>query len=293
MKNGKQILHRLLFPGIGVTLPAVPLSAGLLIYAFGFAGENDPLAYAAYVVSFYMLVLLCVRIPGLVRGISALLHRSRYLHRYLTDLPFRTRVSLYLSLGINLLYAVLKLFLGVRFRSVWFGTLGVYYALLTAMRFLLLCHTRRSAFGAQLIPEWKRYRLCGAILIPMTVALAGVVILMLENRESFQYPGYLIYVAAMYAFYASISAAVRLVRYRQYQSPVMTAAKAISLVSALVSMLSLEAAMLTQFGGRDDEAFRQIMLAATGAGVCSIILVMAAYMLIHGARQLGKLPAGR
>ena len=237
--------------------------------------------------------------PGIVspvtffRGISALLHRSRYLHRYLTDLPFRTRVSLYLSLGINLLYAVLKLFLGVRFRSVWFGTLGVYYALLTAMRFLLLCHTRRSAFGAQLIPEWKRYRLCGAILIPMTVALAGVVILMLENRESFQYPGYLIYVAAMYAFYASISAAVRLVRYRQYQSPVMTAAKAISLVSALVSMLSLEAAMLTQFGGRDDEAFRQIMLAATGAGVCSIILVMAAYMLIHGARQLGKLPAGR
>ena len=70
------------------------------------------------------------------------------------------------------------------------------------------------------------------------------------------------------------------------------AAKVISLASALVSILSLETAMLSQFGGSDDMAFRQLMIAATGAGVCAIILGIAVYMMIHAAKQLNQLPPG-
>ena len=292
MGTWKRILHKLLSPGMGIVLLGIPVSAALLIYTFGFAQEEGPLTYLAYIVSFYTLVVVCAWIPQLVRGVSARLHRNRHVHRYLTDLPFRIQVSLYSSLGINLLYAVMKLFFGAYYRSVWLGTFGVYYTLLTIMRFLLLRHLSRNDLGAVPVSEWKRYRLCGVILIPMTVALSGVVVLMYEKNEGFQYPGYLIYVVALYAFYATIAAAVRLVKYRKYQSPVIMAAKVISLASALVSILSLETAMLSQFGGSDDMAFRQLMIAATGAGVCAIILGIAVYMMIHAAKQLNQLPPG-
>ena len=294
MKNGKywkRFLHRLLFPGAAVLLAGIMLSTGLLIYAFGFARGDEPLVYLAYGLSFYTLVAVCARIPRLVRGVSVRLHRNRCLHRYLTDFSFRTHVSLYLSLGINLLYAVMKLCLGVYYRSVWFGTFGVYYAQLTAMRFLLLRHLRWNSMGEQLAAEWRRYRLCGAILLPMTAALSGVVILVIESGEGFRYPGYLIYAVALYAFYAVTAAIVHVIRYRKYHSPVVRAAKAIHLASALVSMLSLETAMLSQFGGADQAEFRLVMTAATGAGVCLLILGMAVFMLIHGGRQLRSLPS--
>lgn len=289
MEKWKQIWNKLLFPGIGVLLLGILVSAVLLICAFAFAREDNPLVYVAYVVSFYTLVVVCARVPKLIRAVSALLHKNQYTHRYLTDLPFRIQVSLYLSLWLNLLYAVMKLFLGFYYHSAWFGTFGVYYTFLTIMRFLLLRHMNRNAFGQELISEWKRYRLCGMILIPMTIALSGVVVLVIEKNEGFQYPGYLIYAVALYAFYATISAAVHLVRYRKYQSPVMTASKVISLASALVSILALETAMLSQFGSSDDETFRLVMLAATGAGVCAIIFGSAIFMIVHADKQLKQL----
>ena len=289
MDKWRQIIKKLLFPGPAAVCIIVLASGALLVYAFAFARGADPLVYLSYILSFYTLVIVCAQVPRLVRGVSARLHQRPWIHRYLSDPPFRMQVSLHLSLGFNLLYAVWKFFLGAWDRSVWFGTFGVYYALLTVMRFRLLRHLNRSAFGRELASEWRRYRLCGAILLPMTLALSGVVVLAFEKGEGFQYPGYLIYVVAMYAFYATITAVIHLVRYRKYQSPVMMAAKVVSLASALVSLLSLETAMLSQFGSRDDLAFRSVMIASTGAGVCVIILGMAVYMMIHATGQLQKL----
>lgn len=289
MNRWKKLLHKLLFPGPAVTLLGIPVSAALLVYAFAFARGSDPLVYLSYILSFYTLVIVCAQVPRLVRGVSARLHQRPWIHRYLSDPPFRMQVSLHLSLGFNLLYAVWKFFLGAWYRSVWFGTFGVYYALLTVMRFLLLRHLNRSAFGRELASEWRRYRLCGAILLPMTLALSGVVVLVVEKNETFQYPGYLIYVVALYAFYAVIAAAVHLVKYRKYQSPVIMASKVVGLASALVSLLSLETAMLTQFGGSGETAFRQIMVASTGAGVCAITLGTAVFMILRANRQLDQL----
>lgn len=65
----------------------------------------------------------------------------------------------------------------------------------------------------------------------------------------------------------------------------MSAAKVISLTAALVSMLSLETAMLAQFG-RDDVRLRQIMISATGTGVCAIVLGMAVFMIAKSTKAL-------
>ena len=291
MKDWKQIGKRLLFPGRAVLLAGVPLAAALLAYAFVVEGGEGIVSYVAFAFSSYMTVAVCACMPRLVREAIALAHRIPWLHRYMTDDHVRMHVSLYLSLGLNMLYAVMKLLMGVYFRSVWFVTLGVYYALLTALRFMLLGHVRRNVPGRAMASELKHFRLCGAVLIPMTIALTGVVILVIDRNEGFQYAGYLIYVAAMYAFYKVISAVVNLVKYRRYNSPVMSATKAVSLASALVSVFALETAMLSQFGQERDPLFRRIRTPATGAGICAFILSMAAVMIIHATRRLKMLQA--
>lgn len=136
--------------------------------------------------------------------------------------------------------------------------------------------------------EIHRYRLCGIMLLVMNQALAGIVIFMVHQNRGFDYPGVLIYAMALYAFYSVITAVVNLVKFRKHGSPVMSAAKAINLVAAMVSILSLETAMMAQFGG-DDEAFRAVMTGATGGGVCTIVIGMAVFMIWKSTRQIKSL----
>ena len=69
----------------------------------------------------------------------------------------------------------------------------------------------------------------------------------------------------------------------------MSAAKVISLVSAMVSILSLETAMVTRFGDEDDFLFRRVMTGATGGGVCILVLGIAVFMIIKSSLQLKKI----
>lgn len=291
MERWKRILHKILFPGLAIVLLCTAVTIALLVYTFVFNHEDSPIACPAYAFSAYTLTIACIwtakeagetkkRLEKAVRSVPLL-------DRYLTDAAFKVHVSLYLSLGINILYAAIKMASGIYYHSIWFGTLSAYYMLLALMRFLLLRKTEWETFGKDLISEWKKYRLCGYLLLAMNIALSGVVILVIFRQEGFQYAGYLIYVMALYAFYTIIAAAWKVIKYRKFNSPVMSAAKAINLAAALVSMLSLETAMLEQFNDVENpERFRRVMTGATGAGVCLLVLAMAVSMILRSTRKL-------
>ena len=108
--------------------------------------------------------------------------------RYFSDVSFKLHISLYLSLGLNVIYAVMKFTFGLRYHSVWFGTLAVYYFLLAVMRFLLLHHANRKGFGTDRIGELQSYRLCGMILMVMNISLTGVVVLGFARTRDFSTP---------------------------------------------------------------------------------------------------------
>ena len=167
-----------------MTLLGIPVSAALLVYAFAFARERRARWSTSPISSPSTPWSSCARgFPRLVRGVSARLHRRPWHSTGICPIsPSGCRCPCICPWGFNLLYAVWKFFLGAWYRSVWFGTFGVYYALLTVMRFLLLRHLNRSAFGRELASEWRRYRLCGAILLPMTLALSGVVVLVVREE---------------------------------------------------------------------------------------------------------------
>ena len=80
-----------------------------------------------------------------------------------------------------------------------------------------------------------------------------------------------------------------MVKFRKQNSPVLSAAKGINLASALVSMLALETAMLSQFGSEESPVFRRVMNSATGGAVCSVWLGMAVYMMVRATQNLKRL----
>ena len=156
------------------------------------------------------------------------------------------------------------------------------------MRAVLVRYVHRKPVGQDIPAEFRRYRACGLILLLMNQALVGIIIYMVTQNRGFSYSGNMIYAMAMYTFYITISAIINVIRYQSHGSPAISAAKVISLTAALVSMLSLETAMLARFGS-DETEFRRIMLGISGGVVCAVVLAMAIYMIARATKQLHKL----
>lgn len=299
MEKCKKILKRIFFlPPLPTVLLAL-CGYGFVLAVAVYKIAVPALQYLSYVFSAYALIITITGFPYWIAFGKAV---KRYVHehplmkslqntsiggRFFSDVRFRTEISLYQGLFINILYIAMKMFSGIYYRSVWFISLAVYYILLAAMRILLLRRGKRKTGKTPMEIEIHRYRLCGIMLLLMNQALAGIVIFMVHQNRGFDYPGLLIYAMALYSFYSVITAVVNLVKFRKHGSPVLSAAKAINLVAAMVSILSLETAMMSRFGG-DDEAFR-VMTGATGGGVCIIVIGMAVFMIWKSARQMKKL----
>ena len=287
MEPLKKALHKLLFPGKAVVLLSVLLSAFLLAYTFSSDTQHaSPVAYIAYLVSAYSLTVVCTNGFLLFRKGAGFARQNVWVNRYITDVPFRVHISLYLSLAINILYAVIKFISGVHYRSLWLVSIAVYYGLLALMRFLLLWRESPQSIEKNRRSALRRYRFCGIILLLMNQALAVIVLLIVQQNSRYEYPGTLIYLMAAYAFYSIIIATKNFIKYRKHHSPILAAAKAINLAAALVSILSLETAMLARFGSPKDAAFQQQMVAATGGFICVVILGMAVSMIVRSSKEI-------
>lgn len=297
MERFTQILKKIFFlPPLQTVIFAV-LGYGLVIFVFAFSVEIPAVQYLSYLFSAYALIITITGFPYFISFVDRVkryiwehslmkkIQSTKIGGRFFDDVRFRTEISLYQGLLVNLLYIIMKMVSGIYYRSFWFISLGVYYLLLAAMRLALLHKGKAKPDKTRMEIEISRYRLCGILLLLMNQALAGIVIFMVHQNRGFDYPGLLIYGMALYSFYAVITAVVNLVKFRRHGSPVLSAAKAINLVAAMVSILSLETAMVTRFGD-DNEDFRLTMTGATGGGVCVIVIGMAVFMIWRSSRLM-------
>lgn len=150
---------------------------------------------------------------------------------------------------------------------------------------MLAVEIRRTDPGENRIRQWKRYRLCGVLLLGMNLILGVIVGCIVWQGRTFRHHEVTTIAMAAYTFAAMTLAIIDLVKYRKYNSPVLSASKAIRLATASVSMLTLETAMLTAFGGDESPAFRTVMTAATGTAVCLFVLMMAVTMIVRSAKE--------
>lgn len=297
MKRFKQIFERVFFLPPLPTLLFALAGYALVIGVFALQVENPVIQIFAYLASAYALVVSITGLPHLVAFLRDAVRWALELRpvrwflatefgaRFFGDIHFRAEVALYRGFFINLLYIIMKLVYGILYRSVWFIALAFYYILLAVARFMLF---RRTPDYATMATRLRRYRACGILLLVINQALTGVVVFIVHQNRSFNYPGLLIYGMAIYAFYAIGSSVVNVVKFRNRGNPILSASKVVSLVSAMVSMLSLTTAMLARYNG-DAEDFRVLMTGTVGGFVCVTVIAMAVYMIVKGNHELKKL----
>ena len=282
MKRAWTLLERLLHPPKWVLLTLSPIVFAALTYVL-LKGKNSMPAYMIYCMSAYCLTIWILPLPRLFRKVKETMMRrltgTVFGGKYIGDLAFRGSVSIYQGMMVNFFYVVFRLLVGIRYASVWFLTIAIYYLLLGIMRLSLILSYRNRNMKSEL----RCYRRTAWLLFLLNIPMGGMIVLMVLTDSGYSYPGYVIYLSALYTFYTIILAIVNLVKFRKLGSPILSAAKVLNFVAALMSMLGLQTAMISQFS-TEGENFRRLMNAITGGGVWFSVILIAVYMLLHSRK---------
>lgn len=282
MDKCKRILRKLLFPRTFIAFWLVNVSAIALGYIFCNGKQAELIGYIFYAISAYTLVIVCVRIPGIVKCVREKLYSNKYMNRYLTEKELRIRVSMYRGLIINNGFAIFQVVMGVLYQSNWLYVMAGYNFILSVMRFILV--RRDQEDKRQESDEERRrqgmhsYKVCGWLMLLLNSAISCIVIMIVFEQHVIRYPGFMIYAIAAYTFYCLIVAIINVIKYWRRGNPVFSAVKRLGLAKALVSLFTMQVAMLTQFGS-EDVVFQRVANGATGFLVCSSIMAMALLMI--------------
>jgi hypothetical protein len=293
----KKIGKKLLFPPVYLLVILVILSAVALTFVFVKGMEETIPAYIVYVLAFYTLsvvTVFCVMVlPKRYSTMKQKIYAHPFGNRYMTDSVFRTNISLSVAFLISMLYVGINLWFWYALKSYWFMVLAVYYVIMAVMRFLLVRYVRIQRIGTSMLGEWKRSRICACILLLMNLSLSGAVLMILYQNRGYDYPGVMIYVMALFTFYALTMSIVDIVKYRKLGSPVMSTAKIVSLSAALVSMLNLETAMFAQFGADLTPENQRIFIILTGAGVSITVVTLSVILIVSANREIRRMNNGK
>ena len=284
----KKIGLSLLYPHLAVIICLFPVAAAFLTLSLIYLGTESILAIISYLLAFYVLLVICFRVPNIINFFRCLKKENRYIQKWLNDVHWRMNISLYGSLIFNVAFAIFQLGLGFYHKSFWFCAMFAYYIMLSIMRFFLLNHTTTYKANVQKRLELKKYILCGWLLLIMNMVLAGIVFFVVFLERTFNHHMITTIAIAAYTFFTFTFAIINLIRYRKYNSPVYSAAKMIALIAGCVSMFTLETTMLTTFGSNEGPWFRPLMLSLTGVAVIGFAITMSIIMIIKGSKQLNN-----
>ncbi|MGN0561973.1 MAG: hypothetical protein ACI4K6_04130 [Candidatus Fimenecus sp.] len=291
----KEIFKKLIYAPVPLLLLLTVISAAALFAVFYCRADTQPLAYGVYVLSAYTLTADVAAAIRIGKTVNRRLRQNKHIAAYFTRADLRVRISLYCGTAINLAYAVFKLGTGILYRSVWLGSVAIYYILLVRIRFLLIRDDRtvRKHTDTTQISPWKSYRRCGGILLVLNFVISGMVFQMIAQNQGTAYPGYVIYASAAYTFYRLIAAFVKIRKTRKMQNPILSAAKAVDLCIALMALFSLQTAMLTVFGADMPQNTQRWLNIVSGAAVCVLVICIAIYMLLRAKQNINSaaLPA--
>lgn len=178
------------------------------------------------------------------------------------------------SLLFNMAYSAYHGILGITTHSWWFFTLGIYYAILSIVRFAVLRHRGKKHF---IVP------FTGIMLMMLSLSLVGTVILSFVKDRGTEFPLVVMLAIAVYAFTKITLATIKWIKARKSQSVKLITLRNISFADAFVSIFSLQRSMLVSFEGMSEIEIR-IMDVATGSAVCIIVFLLGLNLLQRNRR---------
>lgn len=217
--------------------------------------------------------------------------RIASLAKRLREAPVRRDISLYCGCFFNWLFAIFRMLTGLVFASPWDGAIAIYYIVLGMMR-LILIQNKRAADqikdpNEKRLYEYSGYRQCGFMMFALNVCATGIIVQIIRHNEGYTYPKSIIGIYAIYTLVMWNIAFFNLIRYKKCRSPNFSAAKAVSFSMAFMAILSLQTAMIAQFGAEYEHAVG--LNISLSSSICITLFSMAIAMLVRAHREIRRL----
>lgn len=268
------VLFYLLFFGVvGLTIALLVTTDGQSIIHFVLYGVSAVmLVYFVYTIVYFA--------PKIKRGIIKLLKKNSITAEMLENYGYRTIIFSICSFVINLSYVAFQGVLAFVTMSVWYISITMYYIVLSAMKGNVFWAKKRSGDNNS---QLRTYRATGIMLMFLTVAFSGIIVLIYKSNMYFEYAGLMIYVVSAYTFYKLIMAIYNIFKARKHDDLYVQTIRNINFASALVSIVVLQVAMFQAFSPENNKSFAN---ALTGGGVSALILAIAIYMVVKANKLL-------
>lgn len=230
---------------------------------------------------------------------NAMERKPSLLSRFREDYEFRTLTTTLFSSCITAGIATYHLIVGLLGGNmVWLFTLSFYYYALAVARIaVLISHRIGVQRGEEGEADERRgaynYLGGGALLVLLTLAYSGVIVLVTVRGFHFNYRGNLVYVMALYAFYKIIAAIVNAVRYKKYGDFTVQTLRNYNVADGIFSIVALQSSLLSTFTGEEHALFAGTMNVVIGGIAGFAILALGTYMIVRGNHRILQIKKGK
>lgn len=198
-----------------------------------------------------------------------------FMEKRKSDYRFKTVVASTLSMLIGFAFALYNGVLGVLYRSLWHGSICVYYFLLAAVRAILVRTQKKEALFPQdgaAAHRRKIYIATNILLLILNVSLIAPAMVMIANGRSYLYGLIPAIAMAAYTTYRITMSTIHYIRSRKSENLFVAELRTINTIDSLVAVLTLQNTLIVANGGMSAEM--QTLSSWTSGGILLLITIV-------------------
>lgn len=283
----RKILFRISHIGLWLTVGCILLSVVLVFVTVTFNVSFGLHVFTVLFVIFTVINIL-VPLPDHVYKVKEIIYKNQFATRYIYDYEYRQNIVMQIGFLGNTVYALFNLFLGLVSHSIWSVSIGTFYvifgflklALLVKQRHVLKCESMRERRAISL----RVWRFFGLSMLVITAPLTVMVTEMIYSNRSHYYGSIITFGHFVYTSVYVVAAIVKVFQARARKNPIFSAYSNMSFCGALMSVLALQTAIITELGLSD--SMRRILNSVTGGIVITAFYVISVVVIISTTRKL-------
>ena len=211
---------------------------------------------------------------------------KEFFERWKTDYDFKTIVGTGTALIMTIAFALYNGYLGIRYSSMWYGTICAYFILLLIMRNTIFLSRRKYST----LDNWERIRkriyLAEAIvLFVLNLSLIVPIALMVLWQKPVNMTAVPAIATAVFTTYKVILAAANLKWRKKSSDSLIRFLRTLNFIDALVSVLTLQNTLIMVFS--NDKGRGLFTLTTVTSGIIWLaIVIISISVLVNGIRAL-------
>ena len=188
----------------------------------------------------------------------------------------------FLSMILTFLFIIFNAFLGIYYKSIWNGTISVYYMFLVIIRLIIFLNETKIKNSDEKVKNDNRIKIfyiTFIIMILLDISLIVPITLMVINERTYNFGLIPAIALALYVTFKITSTIIMYKRNRNNEIITFRQLKTIELIDAIVSILTLQNTMIIANNGFDNSMY--ILTCVTSFIALAFILLITIMLLIR------------